>query len=132
MARERNREPEAVRITSAAASRNADIAARQKRYLISMSIRTACFLLAVVTHGPLRWVLVAAAVVLPYIAVVMANAVGSGAGDAPTTYVPQQSALDSAQHETLAPAEPQPTPQPTPKPTAQPTPAAEDKPAATL
>jgi hypothetical protein len=109
-----------------------DLAQRQKRYLISMSIRTACFLLAVVTHGPLRWVLVAAAVVLPYIAVVMANAVGSGAGDAPTAYVPQQSALDSAQHETLAPAEPQQTPQPTPQPTAQPAPAAEDKPAATL
>jgi hypothetical protein len=103
-----------------------DLAQRQKRYLISMGVRTACFLLAVVTHGPLRWVLVAAAVVLPYIAVVMANAVGSGAGDAPTAYVPQQSALDSAQHETLGPAEP--TPQPTP----QPTPAAENKPAATL
>jgi hypothetical protein len=109
-----------------------DLAQRQKRYLISMGVRTVCFLLAVITPSPIRWVLVAAAVVLPYIAVVMANAVGSGAGDAPTAYVPQQSALDSAQHETLGPAEPRPTPQPTPEPTPQPTPAAENKPAATL
>jgi hypothetical protein len=121
-----------------------DLAQRQKRYLISMGIRTVCFLLAVITPSPIRWVLVAAAVVLPYIAVVMANAVGSGAGDAPTTYVPQQSALDSAQHDTLGPAEaePQPTPQPTPAATpaatsaatsaATPAQAAESKPAATL
>jgi hypothetical protein len=39
-----------------------------------MGIRTVCFVLAVVTTGPVRWVLVAAALVLPYIAVVMANA----------------------------------------------------------
>jgi hypothetical protein len=83
-----------------------DLAQRQRRYLISMSIRTVCFVLAVVTHGPLRWVLVAAAVVLPYIAVVMANAVGSTAVDAPTPYVPHQAALDTAQR----PAIPQPAP----------------------
>jgi hypothetical protein len=83
-----------------------DLAQRQRRYLISMSIRTVCFVLAVVTHGPVRWILVAAAVVLPYIAVVMANAVGSTAVDAPTPYVPQQPALDSAQR-TAIPYEPQ-------------------------
>ena len=44
------------------------------RYLVSMGVRTACFLLAVVVHGPLRWVFVLAAIVLPYIAVVFANA----------------------------------------------------------
>ena len=59
MARDRSRETEAVRITSAAASRNEDIAARQKRYLFSMAIRTLCFV---------------GALVLPYVAVVMANA----------------------------------------------------------
>ena len=69
------REPDAVRITTAAASRRADIAARQKRYLASMAVRTACFLAAIaVGPGWLRWVLVVAAVVLPYVAVVMANA----------------------------------------------------------
>jgi len=44
------------------------------RYLISMGIRTACFVLAVFVEGPIRWVLVAAAVVLPYVSVVFANA----------------------------------------------------------
>jgi hypothetical protein len=44
------------------------------RYLVSMGVRTVCFLLAVVVHGPLRWAFVAAAIVLPYLAVVFANA----------------------------------------------------------
>jgi len=51
-----------------------DIAGRQRRYLISMAIRTAC-VIGAVTVGPglLRWVLVAGAVLLPYVAVVLAN-----------------------------------------------------------
>ncbi len=47
-----------------------------KRYLISMAVRTVCVVLAVVVAGPLRWVFIAGAVILPYVAVVMANAVG--------------------------------------------------------
>jgi hypothetical protein len=63
-----------VRITTAATSHHADIAARQRRYVISMGIRTVCFIAAVaVGPGWLRWVLVAAALLLPYVAVVMAN-----------------------------------------------------------
>jgi DUF3099 family protein len=88
-----------------------DLAQRQRRYLISMTIRTICFVLAVVTHGPVRWVLVAAAVVLPYIAVVMANAVGSTAVEPPTPYLPQQPALDSGQRPAI-PYEPQRDPSP--------------------
>jgi hypothetical protein len=39
-----------------------------------MAIRTACFISAVVVgQGWLRWTLVAAAFILPYVAVVMAN-----------------------------------------------------------
>ena len=83
-----------------------DLAQRQRRYLISMGIRTVCFVLAVVTHGPIRWVFVAAAVVLPYIAVVMANAVGSTAVEAPTPYVPVQPAIDTAQRPAVPPATP--------------------------
>jgi fatty acid desaturase len=78
MARERSREPEAVRITSASASRNDDIAARQKRYLFSMGIRTVCFVGAILASvAGIHWlwpILIVAAVVLPYVAVVMANA----------------------------------------------------------
>jgi uncharacterized ion transporter superfamily protein YfcC len=68
------REPEAIRITTATRSRNEDIALRQKRYLISMSIRTVCFVLGVVSLGHwFMWVFLAASFVLPTIAVVVAN-----------------------------------------------------------
>ena len=45
-----------------------------RNYLISMSIRTVCFVLAFVLDGVLRWTCVGLAVVLPYIAVIAANA----------------------------------------------------------
>ncbi len=63
-----------VRITTAPTSHGDDIDRRRRRYVISMAIRTACFLGAVfVGDGWLRWVLVAGAFILPYVAVVMAN-----------------------------------------------------------
>jgi hypothetical protein len=68
------KEPEPVRITTATRSHSDDIGARQRRYIISMSIRTACFLLAVITMGHwFSWVFLAASFILPYIAVVIAN-----------------------------------------------------------
>jgi hypothetical protein len=95
-----------------------DLAQRQRRYLISMSIRTLCFVLAVVTHGPIRWIFVAAAVVLPYIAVVMANAVGSSTVEAPTPYVPRQAALSSAQRSAIPYEPPDPAAHPPAGPSA--------------
>jgi len=71
------RDDGSIRITTASSSRNEDIAARQRRYVLSMSLRTICFVGAVVATGWLRWVLVAGAILLPYIAVVMANAVAT-------------------------------------------------------
>ncbi|HEX6877343.1 MAG TPA: DUF3099 domain-containing protein [Nocardioidaceae bacterium] len=69
------KDPEPVRITSATPGHSRDIAARQRRYIISMAVRTACFLLAVVFAGePLMWVFIAGSFVLPYVAVIMANA----------------------------------------------------------
>jgi Protein of unknown function (DUF3099) len=63
-----------VRITTAPESPEREMVHRQKRYMISMGIRTVCFLAAIVVgSGWLRWVLVAAALLLPYVAVVMAN-----------------------------------------------------------
>lgn len=65
---------EPIRITTAAASAEVDVASRQRRYLFSMAVRTVCFVGAVVVGpGWLRWVLVAGAVLLPYVAVVIAN-----------------------------------------------------------
>lgn len=63
-----------VSITSARTSHSEDLHKRQVRYLVSMGIRTVCFVLAIVTSGPLRWIFVAAALFLPYVAVVLANA----------------------------------------------------------
>jgi len=64
-----------IRITTATRGRKAEVDARQRRYLVSMGIRTLCFVGAIaVGDGWLRWVLVAGALLLPYVAVVMANA----------------------------------------------------------
>ena len=70
----RDSDPTVHRITSAQTPLSQQQTARQKRYLISMGIRTVCFLGMVFTDGWLRWALLAGAVVLPYVAVVMANA----------------------------------------------------------
>ena len=65
--------PEVYRITSAADSLSEDQSRRVKRYLAQMAIRMACFIGAVFADGILMWVLLAGAVLLPYIAVVEAN-----------------------------------------------------------
>jgi hypothetical protein len=79
MARHQAGDP--VRITTASAGRDEDIAARQKRYLLAMGFRTLCFVAAIfVTETWLRVVLIVGALVLPYVAVVMANA-GSSRSD---------------------------------------------------
>jgi Protein of unknown function (DUF3099) len=78
---------ESVRITSAHAGHSERVAGRQRRYLVSMGIRTVCFVLAVVTDGWLRWAFIVAAVVLPYFAVIVANASGEVDDDGPEPYV---------------------------------------------
>ena len=77
MARKTRNSDAAVRITTAASSAGDDIAARQRRYLFAMAIRTLCFVGAIIAHGWLRWSLVGGALLLPYVAVVMANAASS-------------------------------------------------------
>ena len=62
-------------VTNAPESRTEDQARRLRQYLITMTIRTVCFVLVVVVDSWLRWVFAAAAVLLPFIAVVAANAV---------------------------------------------------------
>jgi Flp pilus assembly protein TadB len=61
-------------ITNAPLALTRDQSARQKRYFISMMIRTACFVLTVVLPSPYRWFALAGAAGLPYFAVVIANA----------------------------------------------------------
>lgn len=62
-------------VTTAPESLALEQESRIKRYLITMGIRTTCFLAAVALQGWMRWTSVGLAVVLPYVAVVLANAV---------------------------------------------------------
>ena len=60
-------------ITDARMSTSAEMSKRIRRYTITMAFRTACFVSMIFVSGPARWVLLAAAIVLPYIAVLFAN-----------------------------------------------------------
>ncbi|MCR6491187.1 DUF3099 domain-containing protein [Cellulomonas sp. P24] len=69
---------EVHRITHAPSPLAEDQSRRERRYLVQMGIRVVAFLLVVVlwSHVPawISWLLVATAVVMPYIAVLLANA----------------------------------------------------------
>ncbi len=73
-------------ITSAGRSHTDQLDDRTRRYLIMMAIRVAAFVGAYLADGWLRWTLVAAAVILPMIAVIIANA-GSERRQMPNTYL---------------------------------------------
>lgn len=70
----RHVEPSVPSATSLPANPREDYDARVRHYLISMTIRTVCFVAAFFTEGIVRWTCVGLAVILPYIAVVFANA----------------------------------------------------------
>lgn len=82
-------------ITSAAESQTADRMRREKRYAISMGIRTVCFVggvLLVMQSMPwavLGWIMFAGALFLPYIAVVVANAGVRKTGSGPSPFGPE-------------------------------------------
>jgi hypothetical protein len=80
---------EVFSITSAPESHSSELGAREKRYAISMGIRTLCFVGAVIVTGPLRWILLTGAVFLPYVSVVMANAGVRRKGDGPSPFGPE-------------------------------------------
>lgn len=61
-------------VTTAPLSAADDQDQRARRYLVTMAIRTACFVLMIVFDGWLRWAFLAGAAGLPYVAVVLANA----------------------------------------------------------
>lgn len=65
--------PQVHRITEAQESHSVEQHSRVLKYTISMSVRLACFIAAFFVHGWLQWVFLSGAIVLPYIAVVIAN-----------------------------------------------------------
>ncbi|MFJ1970432.1 DUF3099 domain-containing protein [Streptomyces sp. NPDC087903] len=81
---------EVFRITGARTGLQEDVRGRQRRYVISMSIRTLSVILAVALWNVERHVAIVALVlggVLPYIAVVIANAGRENAPSLPSTFV---------------------------------------------
>lgn len=77
-------------------------ARRMRSYLIQMGIRVVCIALAAaVPSWPLRWACIAAAVVLPYTAVLIANAGRDRRTTGPVTLDPR--ALPAAPHDDAAP-----------------------------
>ncbi len=60
-------------ITGARPSAAADREFRQRRYLITMGARLVCFVAAIIIQGWIGWLLMAFAIVVPYVAVVLAN-----------------------------------------------------------
>ncbi|MER6998351.1 DUF3099 domain-containing protein [Streptomyces sp. NPDC000410] len=90
---------EVFRITGARKGLADDVRARQRRYVISMSVRTLSVILAAVLWDVERHVAIVAlvlGVVLPYIAVVIANAGRENAPSLPSTFVaaPMRPMLD--------------------------------------
>ena len=92
-------------VTGVRRSLTDDLDSRMHKYLISMTIRTICFVLAVVFQGWLRWVFASAAMVLPYVAVLIANAGREPNPQGPAAYVPDLPALSDQPHVQAPPAE---------------------------
>lgn len=89
------------RITGARQGLDEDVRGRQRRYVIAMSVRTVSVILAVTLWNVERPVAIVALVlgaVLPYIAVVLANAGREKAPSPMATFVPAPS------HPMIAPA----------------------------
>ncbi|WP_250281891.1 DUF3099 domain-containing protein, partial [Frankia sp. CiP1_Cm_nod2] len=76
-------------------SRPEEIQRRQRRYVISMLFRTVCLVLAVVAlHGWPRFAAVVIAVVLPWLAVVVANGGPPLRRERPSLYVASPRSAD--------------------------------------
>ncbi|MGY1434842.1 DUF3099 domain-containing protein [Streptomyces reniochalinae] len=83
---------EVFRITGARTGLQEDVRGRQRRYVISMLLRTVAVLAAVLlwdVERPLAIVALVLGGVLPYVAVVIANAGRENAPSAPSTFVPE-------------------------------------------
>jgi hypothetical protein len=82
--------PEVVRITGARVGLSEDVRGRQRRYIISMSVRTVSFILFVSLWNvsrPVGWIALVLGLLLPYVAVVIANAGRENAPSLPSSFV---------------------------------------------
>lgn len=91
--------PEVAVVTAARRSHSEDIALRQRRYVLTQSVRIVCVVAAALLPVPLFWkgVLMLGAVALPWFGVVMANAGPTVSRRRRTALVDRQAApLESA------------------------------------
>ncbi|MER8236771.1 DUF3099 domain-containing protein [Streptomyces sp. NPDC094049] len=82
---------EVIRITGARQGLADDVRGRQRRYIISMTVRTLSVIAAAVLWNVERHVAVVAlalGILLPYVAVVIANAGRESTPSLPSTFVP--------------------------------------------
>ena len=85
----RGRDGDVVRITRARQSLSEDLKRRQRRYIVSMLVRTVVFIASVaLLRGWARWVGMAVAIVLPWFAVVVANVTRTGSAEPPVDQPP--------------------------------------------
>ncbi|GAA0618137.1 DUF3099 domain-containing protein [Kribbella sandramycini] len=98
MSKRRERSGETViTVTSAQPGRSEDLDSRIVRYAAMMALRVACFVLAVFTPSPWRWMFVVGAVFLPYFAVVLANVARTATVRGGTPYdAPDRPAIEAA------------------------------------
>ncbi|MGW1198126.1 DUF3099 domain-containing protein [Streptomyces sp. NPDC002536] len=83
---------ETFRITGARHGLTEDVRGRQRRYVISMGIRTISVVLTVVLWNVERYVAIGTLILgalLPYVAVVIANAGRENAPSLPGTFIPR-------------------------------------------
>lgn len=90
-------------ITDAPVPRSAELARRQRNYLISMSIRVACFIAMAFVHGWLRWACLAGAAIIPWFAVIFANVSSKGPAvqSTPADEAPEQGRPMLTNHEVI-------------------------------
>ncbi|MGN6333729.1 MAG: DUF3099 domain-containing protein [Motilibacteraceae bacterium] len=98
--RSRRGDEDVFQITAAPKPLTEDVGGRTRRYLISMAVRTVCVVGAVLVGGWLRWAFLAGAVLLPYVAVVLANGGREPNRDLPTAFMgPQRPMLEAPRPE---------------------------------
>ncbi|MHA6763550.1 DUF3099 domain-containing protein [Streptacidiphilus sp. PAMC 29251] len=82
-----------VRITGARSSLSEDVRGRQRRYMIAMAVRTLCVILTVVLWKESRILAIIALVggmLIPYVAVVIANGGRANSPKMPETFIGHQ------------------------------------------
>jgi hypothetical protein len=86
----KQKDSEVFRITGARQSLEEDVRGRQRRYVVSMLVRTVAVILTVVlwnVERPLAIITLIVGMILPYVAVVIANAGRENSQEMPSTFV---------------------------------------------